>query len=241
MTSSAPLEALLAVQDHDTTLDQLRHRRATLPERSALAEVESRMASGDAAVAEVQARLDVVATRQARLEKDMAAVEARITEVEKRLYSGEVSASRELQAMSAEVDSLRARRSSLEDDVLAAMEEREPLDAEVDSLVAERAELELESARGAAALADAEAAVDAELASVQAEREALAAGVPEDLAATYERLRSKLGGVGAARLVGSSCSGCHLALPATELERVRRSSGSGEVVYCDQCGRILVP
>ena len=56
---------------------------------------------------------------------------------------------------------------------------------------------------------------------------------------TYERLRAKLGGVGAARLVGPRCSGCHLTLPATELDRLRKGSPDA-LVFCDQCGRILI-
>jgi predicted nucleic acid-binding Zn-ribbon protein len=45
--------------------------------------------------------------------------------------------------------------------------------------------------------------------------------------------------VGAARVVGSSCGGCHLTLPATELDRIRRAEPDA-LVTCDQCGRILV-
>ena len=55
--------------------------------------------------------------------------------------------------------------------------------------------------------------LDAELAERETGRAAAAAsGVRDDLLARYEQLRSKLGGTGAARLVGGSCSGCHLAL-----------------------------
>ena len=68
----------------------------------------------------------------------------------------------------------------------------------------------------------------------------LAARVAPELAASYERLRAKLGGIGAAHLVGGACSGCHLQLPAGELHRLRHATPDS-VVYCDQCGRILVP
>jgi hypothetical protein len=119
------------------------------------------------------------------------------------------------------------------------MEELDPVEVELASMEEERAGVEQEAATVRQALAAAEAVVDDQVASVRAERETLVAGVPADLAATYERLRAKLGGVGAARLVGSSCSGCHLTLPATELDRLRHAP-PGEVAYCDQCGRILV-
>ena len=37
-----PFEVLIEVQGHDTTLDQLRHRSDTLPERAALARPAAR-------------------------------------------------------------------------------------------------------------------------------------------------------------------------------------------------------
>jgi uncharacterized protein len=85
----------------------------------------------------------------------------------------------------------------------------------------------------------AETEIDAEIEQVTAQRAEAVAGIPADLLAAYERLRTRLGGVGAARLVGSRCGGCHLTLPATELDRLRRG-GPDALVFCDQCGRILV-
>ena len=233
------LETLLAVQEVDTAIDRMEHRRATLSERAALAAAQARVADVDARRAEVQARRNEIATREERLEQEVGRTEARIVEVEKRLYSGEVSASRELQAMAEEVEALKARRSSLEDDELAAMEEAEPVDAELAALAAERERETTEIAGLEAAIAMAEEVIDAELAERRGERIAVASSVPDDLLATYEKLRAKLGGVGAARLVGPSCTGCHLTLPATEIDRIKREPPD-TLVFCDQCGRILV-
>lgn len=233
------LETLLAVQELDTVVDQLEHRRRTLPERAQLAEVEGRMTEVDARIAEVTGRRDEIVARQSRLEEEVARTEARIVEIDKRLYSGTVSASRELQAMADEIESLKARCSGLEDNVFATMEEAEPVDAELAALRQEREAQDVEARRLLAAIADAEAAIDGELGERRTERTGLAGGVPDDLLAQYERLRTSLGGIGAARLVGASCTGCHLTLPATELDRIRRLPPDA-VVHCDQCGRILV-
>ena len=233
------LESLLAVQDRDTVIDQLIHRRAHLPERAELTAVEARIAEIESRRTEAQVRRDEVGARQSRLERDTASVEARINEIEKRMYSGAVSASRELQAMSAEVESLNGRRSSLDDDLLESMEEAEPIDEELSALLVERSAQDAEGERLRAAIAEAEVSIDAELDVERAARDEIAGGLPADLLATYERLRTKLGGVGAARLVGSSCTGCHLTLPATELDRIKRGPADA-LVFCDQCGRILV-
>ncbi|MBV8387534.1 MAG: hypothetical protein JOZ68_07875 [Acidimicrobiia bacterium] len=233
------LEDLLVVQEHDTVVDQLRHKKETLPEQARLREVKQALAALDASAAEVGNRRDEVARRQQRHEDELASVEDKIREVEKRLYSGEVSAPRELQAMQADVASLNRHRSDIEDRVLEAMQEREPLDAELTNFAQQRSGLEAEADQLGQAIGEQVKEIDAELATELEAREAAAVSIPDDLLSQYERLRSKQGGVGAARLVNGRCSGCHLTLPATELDRIKRGTPD-TVVLCDQCGRILV-
>jgi predicted nucleic acid-binding Zn-ribbon protein len=48
-----------------------------------------------------------------------------------------------------------------------------------------------------------------------------------------------MGGVGAARLVGDHCDGCHLVLSSVEIERIRRLPPD-ELTTCPECDRILV-
>ena len=233
------LEVLLEVQEHDTAIDRLRHRRVTLTERAELQQVEEELAALERSRADVSARREAVAHRQKRFEDECALVEAKVSEIQGQLYSGAVTVPRELQAMQAEVDALQRRASALEDNILEAMTEAEPLDAEIARLREERTRLDAQGARLRAAIAEAEAAIDAELAGEVAARQAVAGGLPTDLAERYERLRARLGGVGAARLVNGRCGGCHLTLPATELDRIRREPPDA-VVTCDQCGRLLV-
>jgi hypothetical protein len=233
------LEDLLVVQEHDSAADRLRHRLDTLPEKARLAEIEQQMAAAEASVADVGGRRDEVVRRQQRHEDELASIEAKIGEVERRLYSGSVSAPRELQAMEADVASLKRHRSGLEDQVLEAMQDREPLDTELASLEQQWASLGQEAEQLQEAIAAQSVDIDAELAAEVEARKAAAAEIPDELLSQYERLRAQQGGVGAARLLNGRCSGCHLTLPATELDRIRRGDAD-TVVLCDQCGRILV-
>jgi len=236
----AVLEDLLVVQEHDTAADRLRHRKETLPELTKLTEVEQAIGNVDAALADVVARRDEVARRQQRHEDELASLETKIAEVDKRLYSGTVTSPKELQALQADIDSLKKHGSEIEDQVLEAMQDREPLDTEVTRLEAERTTHEKDGEQLRQAIAEATAAIDAELATELEARTTAAVSIPADLLSQYDRLRSKLQGIGAARLVNGRCSGCHLTLPATELDRLRHQP-EDTVVLCDQCGRILVP
>lgn len=238
MTSPA-LEVLLALQGVDTDIDRHRHRREALPDRQEAAEVDRRIAVLERDRADIGATLAEIVAREEALEADLAATEARIGEVNRRLYGGQVAASRELQAMAADVKILEARRSDLEDRVLAILDEREPHDLRLAVLAAERAGAEVRRAELAATIAAAELEIDTEIVMLVDKRLALADEVSVDLLATYERIRSRLGGVGVARLVGSQCQGCFLTLPSGEVDRLRHLPADA-VVACEDCGRILV-
>jgi predicted nucleic acid-binding Zn-ribbon protein len=235
-----PLELLLHVQAHDLTADQLRHKRASLPERVAKAEQDRAIAGVDAELAEVGARLHELERAQKKLEDEVASLEARSKAENDKLYSGTVTSPRELQAMQEEIDGFARRQRELEDDELELMEQSEPLSAEVDGLEARKADLRVEADRLAGLIAEAEGEIDQQLAGVEADRATVAAGVGDALLATYDTLRARLDGVAVAKLEGTQCTGCHLSLPATEIAAVRKAT-PGSVVYHEECGRILVP
>src|SRR5699024_3918522 len=73
----------------------------------------------------------------------------------------------------------------------------------------------------------------------QSERDQIAADIPADLLALYDRLRAQLGGVGAGELEHKRCGGCQLAVGAGDLARYAAAPPE-EVLRCEECNRILV-
>jgi len=237
--SGGIFETVLEVQNHDTTIDQLRHRRSSLPEQAELASVEARLSILENRAHEIQGVRDELGGRQASLEEQIELARTRRTELERRMFGGQVSAARDLQAMDEEVKHLARHVSELEDREIEIMEQLEPIDTDLGAVSTERDMLRSDRLRLQAAIAAAVDGIDADIVAESGARLAAAAAVPADLLARYERLRTTLGGTGAARLVGGSCSGCHLSLPAMEMDRIRKAPAD-EVILCDQCGRILV-
>jgi uncharacterized protein len=232
-------EPLLAVQALDTRVDQLEHRRQTLPVRAQLAELAGRVVDVDGRLAAVDERRGELSRSQQRLEDEIASLRGRADQAEKQLYSGAVTNPRELQALQDDIASIRRRIGQLEDEELEIMELAEPVDAQRAELAGEREALEGENRRLTDELAGAEADIASELEAVRAEREQAAGAVDPDLWPEYDKLRAQLGGVAVARLVGSTCQGCHLALSAVEVDRIRKL-GVDEIVHCEECGRLLV-
>jgi uncharacterized protein len=236
----ASLEALLLVQEQDTALDRLRHRRATLPERAQLETRAAELQARSSEAERVRNERDQVLAQERRMDDQARAIGDHAADVDRRLYSGTVSSPRELQAMQADVEMLRRQRSDLEDRELEIMEQREALEAQLGALDAEiaTARADVEHLQDAIVTADRE--IDNEIAEESRLRAEHAAAVPEQLLADYERRRAQNRGAGAARLVGTTCQACHLSIPSTEAERIRRAAGT-VVAYCDNCGAILVP
>jgi predicted nucleic acid-binding Zn-ribbon protein len=230
---------LLRVQEHDTAADRLRHRRQNLPELAELKQSEDELALLEASLAGVEARAAEAGRQQRHLEGELSLVESKVSELDAKLYSGAVTVPRELEAMQHEGAVLRERRAALEDEVLEAMGTRETLDAEVADLRRRRDELDARGAGLRVAVAEAQTEVDRELTAELAARQEAAAAIPPDVSALYEQLRARLGGVAAAPLVNGRCGGCHLALPATEIDRLRKEPPE-TLVRCEQCERILV-
>jgi predicted nucleic acid-binding Zn-ribbon protein len=235
---SATQLRLLDLQAADTELVQLAHRREHLPELAAIAAADQQYQQLHGEVVDMQAQLDDLAVDQRRLENEIDTVQTRAKRDDQRLTSGGVPA-KELEGLQHEITTLARRQSTLEDDLLEVMEQRETLDARLatltarqESLAAERAELDT---RRDAALAE----MDASAARRTAERAELAAQLPADLLALYDRIRAASGGVGAAVLRQRRCEGCHLELAGSELNAVR-AAAADDIVRCDNCRRILV-
>jgi predicted nucleic acid-binding Zn-ribbon protein len=234
------LAHLLAVQDLDTTITQLEHRRAALVESSGLAAVEGQLASLVAERDDAAARRAVLAATQKELEEQIAVISERGGIIEKRMYAATSSSGRDLQAMNEEVRHLTERRAELEELELVAMLEQDPIDAELAALRERTAPLEAQAAELRQLVAEGQVEIDAALGEAISARAAEAALVPTALSDRYETLRARLKGTGAARLVGTHCDGCHLELGSVEVEKIR-ALPPGEVATCEQCGRILVP
>jgi hypothetical protein len=233
------LENLLELQANDTASDQLRHRRATLPERSEILRLESVVTSRRSELEEPMAQQAALVREQKRLEDEISTIASKIVSVDAQLYGSSMTSPKEAQALQADLESLRRRQSTLEDEVLELMEQIDPLEQQITAGDASITEIRSEIERVRATLAEHEAELEAEAAVVVAARPDLVAGVTEALLAEYERLRPLHGGVAVARLSVSTCLGCHISLAAAEVDRLRREPADA-IVHCPDCGCLLV-
>lgn len=229
---------LLDLQAIDTALAQLAHRRRTLPEHAELQALARELSALEDERVRAQVAVDDIDRDIARLEKDIDQVRARKDKDQARLTIGSGPA-RELEALQHEMVSLNRRQTELEDAELELMEQREQAQAVLDGLTerltALRERRAAVEARREQTLAD--IARDEQFRA--AAREPLAADLPADLIALYDRIREASGGLGAALLAGGRCGGCRLELAGSERARIWAAAPE-DVLRCEECRRIMV-
>lgn len=171
----------------------------------------------------------------ARVESDVSVVDARIARDSERLAAS--TNPKQAQGFESELASLARRKSDLEDAEIALMEQLEAADAAV---AAQEAIIAETNAQGAELSAEAKRVVaeaTERLEAARRDRSAIAGAIPADLLALYERLASR--GNGAGLLRAGACEACRMVLPPSDLAAVRRAQ-TDEVVFCPECGAILV-
>ncbi|WP_199809415.1 MULTISPECIES: zinc ribbon domain-containing protein [unclassified Streptomyces] len=230
---------LLDVQDLDVRLQQIAHKRRSLPEHAEVESLTKDHAQQRDLLVAAQTEESDCAREQTKAEQDVDQVSRRAARDQQRLDSGAVTSPKDLESLQREIASLAKRQSDLEDIVLEVMERRESAQERVAELTervaAVQGRLDEVTARRDTALG----ALDAEAASVTKDREVVAAAVPADLMKLYDRLREQQGGVGAAKLSQRTCQGCRQELAITELNEIRQAAPD-TVVRCENCRRILV-
>jgi predicted nucleic acid-binding Zn-ribbon protein len=230
---------LLDLQELDSTLDRLAHRRRTLPELAEVERLEARLTELRDAIVAAETEVGDLDREQRKAEQDVEQVRARAERDQRRLDTGQVASAKDLSGLQAEIASLQRRQSDLEEVVLEIMERREEADGRVADLRAER-DRGLAGRDEVAARRDAaQKEIDEEAGATTAARAAIAKDIPEELLALYEKLRGQFAGVGAAKLYRGACQGCHLALNTVDLNRIR-AAAEDEVIRCEECRRILV-
>ena len=230
---------LLDVQALDAKLDQLAYRRRTLPELVQLAQLVAQREELSDRRIDLETAVQDLSRQQRKADGDVEQVKARRTRNQERLDRGQVASPKELEGLQHEIGSLNRRISDLEDAELEVMEQLETAQRGLADTEVSMREVDARIAQLQATRDEAFADIDAETEKARAERNELAAELPEDLLGLYEKLRAQMGGVGAAPLQQRRCGGCRLELTPAYRSEIAQAPAD-EVVRCEECRRILV-
>jgi uncharacterized protein len=227
---------LLDLQAIDTALAQLAHRRRSLPELAEIETIAREVSALDGERSRAQVAVDDLDRDIARFERDIDQVRTRRDRDKARLDAG--GALREIEGLQHELATLSRRQSELEDAELELMEQRETAEQDLNAVTQRLNEARERRAAAERRRDEAYAEIDKEQEFRTSARAPLAADLPADLVALYDKIRAETG-LGAALVRSGRCGGCRIELYGADLARVK-SAPPDEVVRCEECRRIMV-
>ena len=230
---------LVDIQGKDTEVAQLEYKRATLPAIEVKKELQSNYERArDQHIASEMILSDL--QREAlKAEGDVGVVRQRVAKDQEMLNSGVINDPKQLSNLQHELESLAKRQLDLEDVELEVMERVEGAKAAVQVLAQQKIDFSAQLEAVSTELDSELAALSVDLTDVHAERDSLAAAMPAEFLALYEKIRKGHQGMGAAKLHRGQCEGCRLTIPPQELNAIKAASPDA-VIQCEECRCILI-
>ena len=226
-----PAQLLLAykqlVERERELRDEIERLESVLASDPDVAHAEEALANAREAQQAITLRL-----RESDRERETHRVKLRSRERE--LMSGKIRSPSELMQLSDEVQHLKVSFADEEDAQLRLMEEGELADQAVVEASERLQEARTRSAGDEPALRENLAALQAELASVKSDSEAMWAQVPPAAQNAYLRVRVH---PPVAEVDRNQCLVCHVTVTSAGMQALRKGD---EIVHCENCGRILV-
>ena len=172
-----------------------------------------------------------------RMEMELLTVTSELKELTDKLYSGEIHSAKELESLEKKVQSKQKEKADLEDGMLTLMESLESSEHEIIKLRKDE-----EEKKGILQQANSRARSDVkkvqnELEQFREKQEELLKKIDDKMLKKYQGLSVRLQGKCVSLVEKGFCGICNVSLPSSFRARILTP---GELVFCENCGCILV-
>jgi uncharacterized protein len=226
------IEQLLVIQDRDQKIKAHQIELNSVPlERQ---RVEQTLKNRIDAFDQIKLRGKEIEVHRKNLELD--ANTRRDTIAKYKIQQSQTRKNEEFQAIGQSIARLEQEIEKIEDEEIILMEQGEAASQELRHAEAELKASRVQAEQQLAALAKKQETLEQRLRETAAERETLTAAIDPDLLSRYQRLFTSKNGTPIVPVEHEVCMGCHMKNTTTTVHRAKLAR---EIVYCEQCGRIL--
>ncbi|HUM18589.1 MAG TPA: C4-type zinc ribbon domain-containing protein [Candidatus Nitrosotalea sp.] len=227
------LQTLINLQAIDTRIAALEADAARLPKE--IAAIHAAVEEAKKQVEQAKTRLDAARKDQRAKEKDLEVVQAKRVKNEARLY--EVKTNKEYSAVLIEIEDIKQEKARMEEEVLVLMESQERLTGDIREAESRFKQRETQGRSDEATLKEQLRGIEVDLAAVRTERKELAAKLPGNILADYDRILRARAGLALVPVAKPNfCGACRMTITPQRLQELRAQSS---LIPCESCGRYL--
>lgn len=229
--------ALHELQVIDSQIGRLEQERADLDEKKLLDARLGEVSGLGKELADINSRLRGLLLEQKLIDGNISTQSDKIAREEARLYGGKIGNPKELKGIEEEVRALKKKLDAEESTAIENIELTEALTLKQSELTVELQQTRALADTAQAAYERVLGGFDERLNDLRRQREEALKVVPPESLKLYDRLRHEKLGLAVVTINGSTCNGCHMELPAQDVDR----GADGEQLWrCPHCRRILV-
>jgi uncharacterized protein len=227
------LQTLINLQAIDTRIVALEADAARLPKE--IAAIHTAVEESRKQVEQAKTRLDAARKEQRTREKDLEVVQAKRAKNEARLY--EVKTNKEYSAVLIEIEEIKQEKARMEEEILVLMETQERLAGEIREAEGRFKQREGQGRTEEVSLREQLRGIETDLTAVRTERRELAAKLPANILADYERILRARAGLALVPVTKPNfCGACRVTITPQRLQELRAQSS---LIPCESCGRYL--
>ncbi|NLV77290.1 MAG: hypothetical protein GX023_09990 [Tissierellia bacterium] len=229
------LELLLELHKHDNNLKNINLKLKEISDGEKVKTISAKLEKMENRLKDIEKRLE---TNQLGLNRNdllLRDLYYRLKETEKDLYGGKISDLKQLSYLDKERETIQKEIDKKELEIIQQMEKIDNLKEEFSKLKEDFKELKLEYINLIEGYN--QTIEDLKLKAYEeiSEKEKISPKIEQDILNAYVNLK-KTRGYALAEIIDNRCSGCNMLLPTIVIDRLKNM---GEIVYCENCGRIL--
>jgi uncharacterized protein len=231
------LKLLWDLQELDLSISNLQQKLEEAPLISGVQETTDKLNELAIEITERELRLKEDRKTLKQLEMKTQKIVDDRKELSDNLYGGKITNVKELEQMQRKLDLLAAEKQKTEDSILVLMETVEDQEAALNEIDAEHTKNEQDLKEKEERLALDLKQFNEELSRMEDERKYLVEGIEKKYLTKYEILAKKHHGRPLASVVDDICGGCRVFISSAQRGHLYNP---GTMVYCENCGRLLV-
>jgi predicted nucleic acid-binding Zn-ribbon protein len=225
-------ERLIRLQSLDSEIRETTLVLESLPRL--IQEVRGRIEAGSAAVAAAKDKLAENQKRRRDLETRVKDLKVQIGKYKRQL--NEVKTNKEYTSLLKEIEDSQHEIDGLEEEIIAEMLAADDIEESIKTASMKQRKDEEDLRKEETALGEKGRQIEARLAELVREKEAVAPEIPPEQMRLYAALATKKGGAALSAVRGDFCALCHMRIRPQMLNEIRDKAA---LILCENCGRIL--